>query len=560
MGNPPPFSRRQFLHLSGAGLGALLLPRRWLGLGASPLAWPRLRLEQLPPRVLEVLSQVPRTWVSPDGFLHLAGPDGRDLGPVAQSYTQWNREHSHAYERLRTEIPWAIVLHWFGDREGFPGTLRAYLRGFDSLREIDGVEVRTSAHFLVGPERPGVRAAPDGPVGIIQTQAPAPDGVPYLASHLQPIDLAAHAARRQYFVRALYQLGFADPGLLGDREQSGMISLLQDFFDGRYQDQNKRTLAVEITGYDFEDPAHAPPPRQVANVVSLVWALMKRYRVRAADLLGHHEVQLNKSDPGKKFMALIRQLIGLKALVEDDEGMRRLVFGQFIGPGEAAAAGVSRYFKFVRDYLVLTGVPRSVYEWEAACNYWHCQGLLTGSPASFLAGGGRTSPLGGEVHSPGRVFLDPEDHEGIDLYQDGYRSKAFTSRGQPVRLVSPGVCLYAGEAFTCAHGAAAIFQHYLPDGSQVLSVYGHLGQLGDLRVGGIYPHGHGVGETMGSVPQEGRFLHFALAYGATWDVHLSKHTTLPQNAGPTWIQEHYLPPLEYLGGGAFIPARPADRR
>jgi hypothetical protein len=494
-------------------------------------------MEQLPPKALEVLSLVPRTVIREDGYLHLIDRDGTSLGPVAQAYTRWNREHSHAYDRLRTDLPWAIVLHWYGDKENYTRTRKGYLRGFDSLRKIGDYETRTSAHFVVGPELPRTETQPDEPVGIVQTQAPAPDGVPYLASHLQPIDLVAHIARRQYFVRGLYQLSYDEPAV---------HSLLQDFYDGRYMDQNMRTLAVEITGYDFENPAHFPTPQQIANVISLVWALMKRYQVRASDLLGHLEVQLNKADPGKKFMALIRHLIGIKALVEADEEMRLLVFGQFVGPEGDAGLAVRKYFKFVRDYLVLTGVPKSVFEWESVCNYWHCQQLIVGSALSLPVSGERILPLGSDPLSPGKIFLDPDNHEGVDLYQDGYRAKAYTSRGQPVRLVAPGACLYAGEAFTCSHGRAAIFQHYLPEGSQVLSVYGHLDQLGDLRVGQVYPQGIRVGETMGGVPQDSRFLHFALAYGATWDMHLSKRATLPQNVGQKWIQERYLPPLEYL--------------
>lgn len=546
MGTSTMLSRRDFLRFSGLSLGAFLLPSQALEWVKPLPGWPALRLEALPPRVFEILSLAPRVQVSQDGYLLLSGRDGRILGPVAQAYTQWNREHQHSFDRLRRNLPWAIVLHWYGDNDHFDRTLAGYLRGFDSLRRFKEYETRTSAHFLVGPERPSVLARMDAPVGIIQTQMPAADGVPFLASHLQNIDLKLHLARRQYFVRALYQLGFSDPALLGDRKRAGIVSLLQDFFDGRYLDQNKRTLAVEITGFDFENPTHFPPPQQIANVLSLVWALMKRYRVRAVDVLGHMEIQLNKADPGKKFMALIRQLLGLKALIEDDEEMRGLVFGQFLGPEGDAAQAVRRYFKFVRDYLMLVSVPRTVFEWETACNYWLCQQLITGTPFSLPLTPGFRPPVDGDLLSPGRIFLDPQNHEGVDLYQANYLRMAYTAGGRPVYLAAPGVCLYAGEAFTCTYGRAAIFRHLTPDGGELLSVYGHLESLGDLRVGEIYPGEYRFGETMGYVPQDSRFLHFALAYGTTWDTYLNKHARLPQNIGPKWITERYLSPDELI--------------
>jgi len=268
--------------------------------------------------------------------------------------------------------------------------------------------------------------------------------------------------------------------------------------------------------------------------------------VRATNLLGHLEIQLNKADPGKKFMALIRQLIGIKSLVEDDEQMKSLVFGQFSVPNGDPGLAVHKYFKFVRDYLTLTAVPRTVFEWEATCNYWLCQQLLAPSAGPTMLAGTSYPPLASNTLIPGRIFLDPENHEGVDLYQDGYNSLVSTSAGQAVQLISPGTCLYAGEAGYACHGKTAIFQHILPTGSQVLSVYGHLGQLGDLNVGRTYPLAYRVGETPGNVPQGGRYMHFAMAYGVTWDLYLSSHATLPLNIGQKWIRERYISPLEYL--------------
>ncbi len=52
---------------------------------------------------------------------------------------------------------------------------------------------------------------------------------------------------------------------------------------------------------------------------------MRRYSIKASSILGHHEVSLDKSDPGKRFMALVRCLLGAKALIENDPVMNELV-------------------------------------------------------------------------------------------------------------------------------------------------------------------------------------------------------------------------------------------
>jgi hypothetical protein len=211
-------------------------------------------------------------------------------------------------------------------------------------------------------------------------------------------------------------------------------------------------------------------------------------------------------------------------------------------PGQA----VRKYFKFVRDYLAQTAVPSDIFEWEARCNYWLCQGFLAPFAGTTTLATTNCPPLAGTMLSHGRIFLNPQNHEGVDLYQDGYNSRAKTSAGQAVQLVAPGTCLYVGEAGHACHGEMAIFQHILPTGSRLLSVYGHLGQLGDLAVGRNYPLAYRVGETPGNIPQDWRYMHFAMAYGDTWELYLSKHATLPVKIDPKWIQERYFAPLEYL--------------
>jgi hypothetical protein len=307
-----------------------------------------------------------------------------------------------------------------------------------------------------------------------------------------------------------------------------------------------RTLAIEITGYDFENPAHAPGDQQVANVLGLVWALMRRYNIPASGLLGHHEIQLGKADPGKKFMSLIRYLLGVKALLEPDDLMKELVFGQYLTPGADPAHAVQEYFQFVRDYFVMVSTPRKVYEWESQTKYWGLDAKLRGLKHVASRGNQWLPPMLGSFARDGSSFLDPENHEGIDLYSDLVRRGDGSST--TIHLSAQGECLYTGMMEGCRLGQMAIFRHRPLDGAELLTVYGHLNGLGELKVGRSYLPGYALGAIEKGTGHLNPFLHYAVAYGATWNTDLARHPRVPLNAGASWIRDRYLDPSEYLVG------------
>lgn len=498
--------------------------------------WPALDLGDLPGMVGGILQKVPRTQIGPDGYLTLVAREGWVIGRVPHARTNWNMERSQPGDRLRVNLPWGIVLHWYGEKENFDPTVKAYLRGFDSMRRVENYLARTSAHFLVGPEQPEYRAArPGDTISILQTQEPDTDGWPFLASHLAPLDYLANVQRKQYFVRALYQLGYQEPGL---------HSVLQDYYNKPHIDPNQCTIAIEICGYDFEHPAHFPTEQQIANVVSVVWATMKRYGIQAVNILGHHEIQLGKADPGKKFMALMRFLIGIKALVERDAEMMQLVFGQFLDASGGPAQAVSRYFRFVRDQLVLVGTQRQVYEWEATCHYWVSCARVANTQLGIASN--FQTPFEELQLSRTLNFLHPENHEGVDLLIRGAKNRYNSIATTDVRLVADGTCLFTGEIDRCIPGQAAIFNHYQQDGAQILTVFGNLSSLGNLQAGKRYPGGYHVGAIESTRFRWNPSLHFAIAFGATWDTDLRAQPFIPFNAGTSWILSRYLDPLTYL--------------
>jgi hypothetical protein len=362
MGNiQASLSRKNFLKLTGVAGLAASLPRCFSLNEDFSITWPVLSLRQLPDSMRAILPLVPRLELDEQGFMKTKDDHRSDeFIPVAR--TQWNLEHSNRWDRLDDEAEWGIVLHWYGDDLGFDQTVGGYLRGFNELRQVDNYLTRTSAHFLIGSVSPVPDIGGDqAKVSILQTQLADANGTPFTASHLKPLDYKLHQERGQYFVRALYELGYSEPTI---------HSVLQDWFDGRRVDANQRSLAIELTGCYFDDPGHSPSTQQIANTLGIVWALMRRYSIKASSLLGHHEVSLDKSDPGKRFMALVRCLLGAKALVENDSVMNELVFGQHLSLDQDPISAARIYFQWVRDYLVLVSQPNQVRSWEEESGYW----------------------------------------------------------------------------------------------------------------------------------------------------------------------------------------------
>jgi hypothetical protein len=364
MGNcQAKLTRKSFLQLASLAGMAGSLPR-WFyrSLESSPYS-PVLDWNQLPEQQQSILRLVPQLEVDAHGFLILRKDQGSSNARIPLAQTLWNQEHNNPWDRLENDHPWAIVIHWYGDDTGFDRTVEGYLRGFNELRPVANYITRTSAHFLVGADFPQPGAGQDHDlVTILQTQLPDKDGTPFVASHLQPLDYFAHEERRQYFVRALYELGYRQPTI---------HSVLQEWFDGPPVDANMRSLAIELSGCYFDAPAHAPSSQQIANVTGLIWALMKRYGIRASNVLGHHEISLDKSDPGKRFMALIRCLLGAKALCGYDPEMNELLFEQHLCSNQEPIQAVIIYLRWVHDYLELTSQPGQVSAWEEESGYWY---------------------------------------------------------------------------------------------------------------------------------------------------------------------------------------------
>ena len=520
------FNRREFLRLLGLSTAALGVTG-FIPAFKDTYVWPRYRHNQLPAFIQQVIEAAPNIFIDNDGILNIQEEHQAVATPLVP--TVWNQNRQHESDRLESDVRWGIVLHWFGDEGPKDQDLDAYLRGFDAVRPVFNYETRTSAHFLVGSKHPADENKTDS-IGIVQTQQPDTDGVPFLASHLQALDYTAHWDKRQYFVRAYYQLAY---------KEQGSVSVLQEFFDSpQVIDPNKRTIAIEVTGTDFDSPGKLPAVQKIANTAALTWAVMKKYRIRATDVLGHHEIQLGKSDPGKKFVSLIRYLIGILALRENNPVDLELVFGTFTAGGATPNEAVERYFNFVRDYLVLIGTPVQVYEWEGVSNFWLAFETLIRNPSGIVPHPRFIEPVRAGMIAPDTGFLNPANHEGVHFY--------VKENKEIIRLISSGLCLYAGDTEDHSMGKMALFKHRQEDGAEIISVYANIDALAKVKAGVVYPQKHPVGWIEKPNSYQDASLYFAIAYGATWDTDLINRPYPPPNAGPSWIMPRYIDPVAYL--------------
>ena len=199
MKNDSLIGRRNFLKIAGSSLLSLPINPLLRLKSIKPIGnLPRLSQIEIPSSLREIIQLIPSVRVSSDGFLWYVDQLHHEERKARIVQTQWNQERNSYYERLFPDMSWGIVLHWFGTTFLGAKSLEGYLRGFDGLRQVEGYQTRTSAHFLVGDAELESNDAVTGDrLTIVQTQLPDQDGTPFVASHLSGIDLEAHKQKQQ---------------------------------------------------------------------------------------------------------------------------------------------------------------------------------------------------------------------------------------------------------------------------------------------------------------------------------------------------------------------------
>jgi hypothetical protein len=69
----------------------------------------------------------------------------------------------------------------------------------------------------------------------------------------------------------------------------------------------------------------------------------------------------------------------------------------------------------------------------------------------------------------------------------------------------------------------------------------------------MYPLQYPLGKIKQDLEHSDPFLHFAMAYGGTWDTDLKQRPAIPPNVGSSWIKDRYQNPFNLMSGGYGSP-------
>jgi len=328
--------------------------------------YPDLKKEDLPDFYKEILNHVPPTNMTEEGVLQIevqdikghrtylpegeVYPKKQDVTVAQTSVNKINMELSKKNTNFlfAPNQPLGLAWHWFGDLDGWKNT---YAPNGSVQEYVDnGFGTNTSSMFLIGDKIPGIGGLKDK-VSIAQCELPNKDGLPVQSAHILPVDRDLYKCNKQYFATVL--------DILGKEyfpELPYSYSVLQKMYtNGSNPAPNKQVIGIEILGTDFDNPENFPSIQKIANVLSVSASTIKHYGIKAAyDSYGHLEFDPRKGDPGKGFIFLMKTLLGLYALANNDKEFSDLVFGPFMTIEKDGKEAVQRYFDFTNKYFGLT--------------------------------------------------------------------------------------------------------------------------------------------------------------------------------------------------------------
>jgi hypothetical protein len=260
-----------------------------------------------------------------------------------------------------TDQPIGLAWHWYGDQPQYAstwypsGTAREYV-------EV-GLCGDCSVQFVVGDGIPlSGQEALDQKLAIVQSELPDENGKWVSSAHILNVDRSLYRNGTQYFANAYYLLmgkyGFSNPD---------KATILQRLYQPGFNDRpNIQLVGMEIEGTCFEDPKNFPSPQKLANTLAVSLAVIKRNKISspAFNAYGHQELDFGKADPGKNLIMGMKILIGISALVSDDQELKKLVFGPFSLNGKVTKEqAVANYFSFVTDYFSMSTGPKSFVDY-----------------------------------------------------------------------------------------------------------------------------------------------------------------------------------------------------
>lgn len=231
--------------------------------------------------VFEVIKRTPDVEITDSSQLLLNGIEAE----------QMYNESSYYLTETMPEVK-ALVVHY----DGAPAISRAGKKRYADSTLLNGLNRNGKngpvVHWCVDAE---VCNGKNG-FGILQTHIPSGEKTPFIGRHL---GIAVEDINAE---------------ITSERIQKHSGYTPKWILNGKYS-LHTNTIGFEQLGNNFtyNIPEQMPSKQQIANVLGLTVACMKRYHLGIWDVVGHHEVQ-QKSDPGGEFMAILRTFIVVYAL------------------------------------------------------------------------------------------------------------------------------------------------------------------------------------------------------------------------------------------------------
>lgn len=314
--------RRNFLELGATTLAALAFPNKLIPEYSSNTDISEFLL--LNDRVSEILSFTVPLAFDPEGNLLQRTKDGQNQ-QVSAIPTKYSLQQEDKVESVSLLVVHNDGNSRFWELENY--RVERHAESIVWLLDRNGL----SAHwcvdgFPIGEKQKGISG-----YGVLQTHKPSGD-----------VNFPRYGAHVRMEVEDDHKLK-----TLEIFKNTKIDSNIQELYRANVKSFNFHTVGFEQVGrdYDLNFPIeNQPDNQQIANALSLSIAVMKQHRLTPWDVVGHHEVQELKIDPGDYYMATLRFMLGVAAI--EGKAPKNLVFAHFRGRRREL-----KYFGTIYKYL-----------------------------------------------------------------------------------------------------------------------------------------------------------------------------------------------------------------
>jgi hypothetical protein len=284
---------------------------------------------------------------------NIAEINGNQVTVIQTGINKINIELARNNPYFKCDYPNSIVFHSFDATDYI---LDTYMPNRTAQEYVEqGFANNTSARFLIGNEK----------FDIVQCEINTPDGFFVPSAHCVEVDRINK--NKNHYLQTLLNMCYKF-----DKDKT--LSEMNMFYtNGHSSSPNCSSIGIEITGCDFDK--EFPTDNKIANALSLTIALVKKYHISPAfGFFGHKELDMHKNDPGKRLVYLMKLLIGIYSLFNNDVYLKNIVFKGF--------ENYKEYFDFITEYFITTSDLQEANDYLNKIKYYSFVNKL--STSEFL--------------------------------------------------------------------------------------------------------------------------------------------------------------------------------